>query len=494
MTVVVSGATGFIGRALVLRLLGEGHRVIALARSAERARGVLPAGVEVVALDDERGAAQAIAAADGVVNLAGEDIGGGRWTGKRKAALRASRVELARRLAAWIEARPEPLPVLVSASAVGWYGDRGEDVLDEDEPPGRGFAADLCRDWEAAAQATRHARRIVRTRFGLVLGQGGGLLARLAPLYRLGLGGRIAGGAQWVSWVHLEDVVRALAAALADERLSGPLNVVAPGAVRQRELSAALARALHRPALLRVPRAALSLALGEAAQLATASIRARPRALEAAGFAFQFPVLEDALADLLGAAQAIEVGRAEPAALPDAAYVHERRPRYTLETRTEIDAPLDEVFAFFSAAENLAAITPPDLAFSIVSPRPVRIARGAVIDYRIALAGLPLRWRSEIEVWEPGVRFVDAQTRGPYRAWWHEHRFARDGARTVMDDVVHYALPLGPLGRLAHPFVRAMLRRIFAFRSQAIRARFAPPSASDAPRPVAARSAPPARS
>ena len=474
MTVVVSGATGFIGRALVLRLLGEGHRVIALARSAERARGTLPAGVEVAALDDEPACAQAIAAADGVVHLAGEDIAGGRWTRRRKASLRRSRVELTRRLAALIEARPAPLPVLVSASAVGWYGDRGDDTLDEGEPPGLGFAAELCRDWEAAAQATGNTRRIVRARFGLVLGQGGGFLARIAPLYRMCLGGRIGSGAQWSPWVHLEDAVRAIATALADERLSGPINVVAPGEVRQRELSAALARALHRPALLRVPRAALALALGEAAQLATASIRARPRALEAAGFAFHFPALDAALDDLLGATEAIELGRAEPAALPDAAYVHERRPRYTLATRTEIDAPLDEVFAFFAAAENLAAITPPDLAFSIVSPRPIHLARGAVIDYRIALAGLPLRWRSEIEVWEPGVRFVDAQTRGPYRAWWHEHRFARDGAHTVMDDVVHYALPLGPLGRLAHPIVRAMLRRIFAFRSQAIRARFAP--------------------
>jgi uncharacterized protein len=181
-----------------------------------------------------------------------------------------------------------------------------------------------------------------------------------------------------------------------------------------------------------------------------------------------------ATADLTGAADAVEIRRADPGALPDAAYVHERRPRYTLATRTVIDAPLDEVFAFFSTAENLAAITPPDLAFTIASPRPIRIERGARIDYRIALAGLPLRWRTSIEEWQPCVRFVDAQLRGPYRAWWHEHRFTADGARTIMDDVVHYALPLGQLGRVAQPFVRATLRRIFAFRSHAIRARFAP--------------------
>ncbi len=482
MTIVVTGATGFIGRALVLRLLGEGHRVIALARDAARARDGLPAGVEAVALGDEGACAAAIAAADGVVHLAGEDIAGGRWTRRRRERLRASRIDLARRLVGLIDARATPLPVLVSASAVGWYGDRGDDEHDEGAAPGHGFAAELCRDWEAAAAAARNARRVVRARFGLVLGEGGGVMRRLVPLYRLGLGGRLASGAQWVPWIHLEDAVRAVALALADERIAGPVNVVAPGAVRQRELAASLARALHRPVLLHVPRLALALALGEAVSLATASARAVPRALAAAGFAFRFPALGDALADLTGAADAIEIRRADPGALPDAAYVQARRPRYTLATRTAIDAPLDEVFAFFSAAENLAAITPPGMAFTIASPRPIRLERGTVIDYRIALAGLPLRWRTSIEVWQPGERFVDAQLRGPYRAWWHEHRFSPDGTRTIMEDVVHYALPLGALGRVAHPFVRATLRRIFAFRSHAIRARFAPRPGAEAPR------------
>jgi len=481
MTIVLVGATGFIGRALVLRLLGEGHRVIALARDAARASDVLPAGVDVAALDDRAACAAAIAAADGVVSLAGESIAGGRWTRRRRERLRASRVELTRWLVELIDARPAPLPVLVTASAIGWYGDRGDERVDEQAPPGRGFLAELCRDWEAAAAAARNARRIVRARFGVVLGEGGGALRPLTAIYRLGLGGRLGSGEQWVSWVHLEDAIAAVARALTDERLAGPVNVVAPGAVRQRELSAALARALHRPAVLPVPRPALSLALGEAARLLTGGAHVLPRALEAAGFAFRFRSIDAALADLTGAAAAVELGRADPAALPDAAYVRSRRPRYTLATRTVIDAPLDEVFAFFSAAENLAAITPPDLAFSIASPRPIRIERGTVIDYRVAVAGVPLRWRTLIEVWEPGVRFVDAQVRGPYRAWWHEHRFAADGARTVMDDVVHYALPLGPLGGLGHVAVRAMLRRIFAYRSHAIRARFPPRGEAAAP-------------
>jgi uncharacterized protein (TIGR01777 family) len=486
MTIVLVGATGFIGRALVLRLLGEGHRVIALARDAARARDVLPAGVDVVAQDDRTACAAAIAAADGVVSLAGESIAGGRWTRRRRERLRASRVELTRWLVELIDARPAPLSVLVTASAIGWYGDRGDEPVDEQAPPGRGFLAELCRDWEAAAAAARNARRIVRARFGVVLGEGGGALRPLTAIYRLGLGGRIGSGEQWVSWVHLEDAIAAISRALTDERLAGPVNVVAPGAVRQRELSAALARALHRPAVLPVPRPALSFALGEAARLLTGGARVLPGALEGAGFPFRFPSLDAALADLTGAAAVgaaatgsaaatgIELRRADPAALPDADYVRSRRPRYTLATRTVIDAPLDEVFAFFSAAENLAAITPRDLAFSIASPRPIRIERGTVIDYRVAVAGVPLRWRTLIEVWEPGVRFVDAQVRGPYRAWWHEHRFAADGARTIMDDIVYYALPLGPLGRLGHVVVRSMLRRIFAFRSHAIRARFPP--------------------
>lgn len=168
-----------------------------------------------------------------------------------------------------------------------------------------------------------------------------------------------------------------------------------------------------------------------------------------------------------------------PMALPASDYLAAHPPRYTLRACTALAQPLDEVFAFFADAGNLAAITPPDLGFAIVTPRPIAMAAGTIIDYRIRALRLPMRWRTRIDVWEPrppgggSARFVDAQLRGPYACWWHEHRFTRAGTGTIMEDTVHYAPPLGPLGRVAnHLIVARELRRIFSHRSRVIRERF----------------------
>jgi hypothetical protein len=475
LNVLVTGATGFIGRSLVLRLAGAGHRVTALARSPERARQLLGPEVAVAGTDDAS-LREAVREADAIINLAGESIAGGRWTRARRAALRASRIELTGRLVAALAGRRRLLSALVSASAVGYYGDRGEAELDEHALPGDGFAAELCRDWEAAALAAApHVEpgRVVRARLGVVLGPEGGALAQLARLFRLGLGGPLGDGRQWLPWIHLDDVIEVLARAAADPRYRGALNLVAPEAVRQRDFARTLAGVLHRPAVLRAPRTALRLARGEAADLLLASQRVVPRALAELGYAFRHATLASALEDLVGEPAAVAIRRLSGEDVPRAAYLTARRPRYALAARTVVDAPLAEVFPFFSAAENLAAITPPALGFRILTPRPIEMSAGAEIEYRISMSGVPMRWTSTIEVWQPGVRFVDSQARGPYRAWWHEHRFRADGPRTIMEDIVYYAPPLGPLGRLANRlFIGGMLRRIFGFRRHAIRARF----------------------
>lgn len=470
MRTVVLGATGFIGRALVLGLQGKGHQVSALARSPAKARAVLPAGVEIVDFGDDDATRAAIAGADAVVNLAGESIAGKRWTKRRKQRLVASRVGATERLVDAIAARPRALPVLVSASAIGYYGDRGDTELDDSSTPGTDFLASLCRAWEAAAQRAA-ATRVVITRFGIVLGRDGGALEPLLRITRWGLGGPLAGGAHWVSWIHLEDLIAALLRTIEDPRVTGPLALVAPHPVRQRELASALGAALDRSARLPTPRFALSLALGEASTMLLASQRVIPRALLATGFRHRFRSLETALDDLLD--DDVEVERAHLGALPDAEYLARRRPRYTLHARTELDAPLAEVFPFFSAPANLAALTPRALAFEIVD-HAGEIDRSTVIDYKIRVAGVPMRWRTRIERWLPGQMFVDSQERGPYRAWWHEHRFVERDGKTIMEDIVHYAPPLGLLGAIANKlFVERMLRRIFNFRRSAIRLRFA---------------------
>lgn len=316
MRVLITGATGFVGRPLVARLLRGGHEVTAWVRSKEAAARRLGTGVRLVA---GAGLADGVGRADAVVNLAGEPVLPRRWTPARKAALAESRVGTTRALVAAMEAASRRPRALVSASAVGFYGDRGGEPLEETEAAGADFLARLCADWEAAATAARALGvRVAILRIGIVLGRDGGALAPQRPLYKLGLGGPLGSGRQYVSWIHLDDLVEALAIAVEDERYEGPINAVAPNPVPQRELARGLGAALGRPAVLPTPRFALELALGEAAQALLASQRGVPRRLLALGFPFRFPELGPALADVLGpsGARRLEPREGAPGAAP----------------------------------------------------------------------------------------------------------------------------------------------------------------------------------
>jgi hypothetical protein len=296
--VLIAGAGGLIGGALARRLVADGRVVRRLVRSAPRgpderfwdpAHGVLdPAVFERVAA---------------VVHLGGASLANARWSGARRRALAASRVASTMQIARAIAAAAVRPRVLLVASAVGIYGDRGEEWLDEASPTGRGFLAELAVAWEAAARPAADAGvRVAQPRFGLVLDPKGGALVPLLRLARLGLGGPLGTGRQWWPWVTLDDVVRALVLALDDERLEGPF-VLAADAVRQRDLATTLGRVLHRPAWLPAPAFALRLLLGDmAGEMLLASQRVRAGGLARARFRFQDPVLEPALRRMLGSA------------------------------------------------------------------------------------------------------------------------------------------------------------------------------------------------
>jgi len=477
MRVLLSGATGFIGRALIPMLYREGHSVVAWVRSAERARSSL--GAEVELLDARAGfgaLVQGMSRSDAVVNLAGEPLIGRRWTAERRGVLRESRVGVTEQLVRAIAAASPRPRVLISGSAVGFYGDRENEPLDESTSPGQDFLAQLCQAWEAAAQrAGDEGLRVVLLRTGVVLGREGGALARMLPPFQFGVGGPIGSGRQCFPWIHLHDLVAIIARALVDNRYYGPINGVAPHLVTNREFTVALGRALRRPAILPAPAFALRAAFGEAATVLLASQRVASPVLEDRRFAFAYPTLETALTDLLAGA---DVRIARLTRVPEAEseisrrYLARRPPVYELLTSTILNAPLDETFAFFSKAENLGLITPASMRFSIQGPTPT-LAEGTTIEHRVHVGGIPLNWRTRIAAWEPGRRFVDIQEAGPYRSWWHEHSFRADGMRTVMTDRVCYAPPLGPLGRLANRLVIVpALRRIFRYRGDVIRLRF----------------------
>ncbi|HXG41791.1 MAG TPA: TIGR01777 family oxidoreductase [Dehalococcoidia bacterium] len=294
MRVLVAGASGLIGSHLVPALEREGHEVVRLGRRP---------GASDFVWDPLRGEldARALEGVEAVVHLAGENIGQ-RWTRERKERIWRSRVEGARLLAEAIAASPAPPRVFLSASATGYYGDRGDEPLDEGAAPGRGFLAELCQAWEQASQAAASAgTRVVNPRIGVVLTARGGALARLLPLFRLGLGGSLGSGRQYMSWVDLEDLVEALLFLLSQEEMTGAVNVTSPNPITNAEFTRTLARVLGRPAFLRVPAFALRLLLGEMAQEALLSgQRVLPARLQAAGFRFRYPELEASLRHALG--------------------------------------------------------------------------------------------------------------------------------------------------------------------------------------------------
>lgn len=299
MRVAVSGSTGLVGSEVVTVLSAGGHGVVRLVRR-------VPApGEKAVRWDPERGEVDAagLEGLDAVVHLAGENVGSGRWTAARKAAIRDSRVRGTRLLCEALAGLARPPVTLVCASAVGYYGDRGEEVLTEESPPGAGFLPDVSREWEAASgAASRRGIRVVTLRIGMVISPRGGALARMLPLFRAGLGGVIGGGRQYVSWVALDDLSNIILHALQRGDLRGPVNAVAPRPVTNREFTEALGKALSRPTPLPVPAFALRLAVGGemADALLLSSARVVPKRLIDSGYTFLSPEIEAALRRLLG--------------------------------------------------------------------------------------------------------------------------------------------------------------------------------------------------
>lgn len=298
MRVGITGSSGLVGTALRPVLTTGGHRVLRIVRGpsgGDRTR---------IAWDPQAGTidAQALEGTDALVHLAGENIAAGRWTAARKQRILDSRVEGTRTLCTALAMLAQPPRVLVSASAIGFYGHRGGELLDETSGPGRGFLADVARQWEAATEpAARRGIRVVLLRFGMILSPHGGALGRLLRPFRLGLGGRLGDGRQYSSWICVDDAVAAIYHALLTDALEGPLNVVAPHPVANAELARTLARLLHRPAWLPVPAFVLRLAFGDMAdEVLLAGARAVPRRLVESGYTFRYPELHTALGHLLG--------------------------------------------------------------------------------------------------------------------------------------------------------------------------------------------------
>jgi uncharacterized protein len=296
--IVIAGASGLVGTALGPVLRNAGHDVFRLVRGRAAAKPDEIAWDPGAGTIDERG----LEGAHALINLAGESIGAGRWTSARRERILRSRVDATRTLVNAMRKMAAKPAVFLSASAVGFYGSRGDEVLTEASGIGQGFLPEVCLAWESHAEgANRAGVRTVLLRFGMILAAEGGALSKMLPLFRLGLGGRLGSGEQWMSWVAIDDVAGAVIHALSDARCAGPMNIVAPAPVTNTEFTAALARALHRPAVLAVPKFALQVVLGRpmADEALLVSARAAPERLNQTSYRFRHPTLDSALRAVL---------------------------------------------------------------------------------------------------------------------------------------------------------------------------------------------------
>jgi uncharacterized protein (TIGR01777 family) len=435
MKIFITGATGLVGRALTDHLKSVGHDVHPFARPTD--------------WDPENGFINRdrLEGCDAVIHLAGENIASGRWTATRKTMILDSRRKGTRLLAATLAGLRHPPKVLISASAIGYYGDRGAEILDEQSCRGRGFLADVCEEWESAtAVAADRGIRVVCLRTGIVLSSKGGALPKMVRPFKLGAGGMLGSGRQYMSWITLNDLCRAVNHVANNETLVGPVNAVSPTPVTNRAFTSALASVVCRPALIPVPPFALRLALGELADsLMLASTRVVPVKLQESGFRFQDANLSLALGKNVG-------------------------PVSRLHKTQWIARPPEEVFPFFADATNLERITPPWLHFQVLNPD-VDMHCGTIINYKLHLHGVPLRWQSEIVEWEPPYRFVDMQRRGPYSLWIHEHRFEPHNGGTIVHDDIQYSAPGGAL--LRDLLIAPDLDSIFSYRKERLEQYFA---------------------
>lgn len=296
MEIVVTGGTGLIGRHLIPRLLESGHQVTVVTRNPEKARQILDSRVILwKGLEDKKN----LNHVDAVINLAGEPIADKRWTEQQKERLCQSRWSITQKLADLINASDTPPAILISGSAAGYYGDLGEVVVTEEEPPHNEFTHKLCARWEQIASSAQSEKtRVCLLRTGVVLAPKGGILAKMVPSFRLGMGGPIGTGRQYQAWIHIDDMVNGILWLL-NHDLQGPFNMVSPYPVRNEQFAHALGHALNRPAIVRVPATAIRLLMGESSVLVLGGQRALPKRLEASGFAFRWYDLEEALADVI---------------------------------------------------------------------------------------------------------------------------------------------------------------------------------------------------
>jgi len=440
MKITITGASGLLGRRLMVKLLEGGHEVVAVCRNRETI-SELPSG-NIFEWDALGGPfpENALQSVDAVIHLAGHPVGDGRWTEKTKSNILNSRTRGTKSLVDAIskmstEKRPR---VFLNGSAIGFYGSQSDQKLDESSAGGAGFLARVVMQLETESSRARTlGLRVVDLRTGVVLSRNGGALPKMPPFV-------LGSGKQWLSWIHIEDWLSGVCHILENSAVIGPLNLTATEPVTQEVFVQALRRVVSFPVRIRIPEIVLRATLGEMAELLLSSQRVVPQKLQSSGFNFRFNAIDSALEDLFG----------------ESSYLENEFLMWQF-----VPASVEAAFDFFSEAANLQKITPEWLHFNILKKSTPMIQENTVIDYRLRVHGYPLRWRSQILDWKPTESFVDLQLKGPYSRWHHLHTFKKVSGGTLIGDRVHYRVPGHIFGKiLLSSFVARDVRKIFDFR------------------------------
>lgn len=449
MKILITGVTGMIGKELGKALNAQGHHIIALTRNKEKALATLPFPADCVVYQDGIIPDEALKDVEVIYNLAGENIGESRWSEERKKRLYDSRIKMTKALVEGARRQEEKkLKKFISVSAIGIYGDRGNEVLNEESRTSHDFLSKICRDWEQESQGlTNDDIQVINPRLGIVLSTQGGALDKLLPLFKMGLGSAVGSGDQWMSWIHISDLV-ALLIHLLDSKIQGPVNAVAPHPVTNTDFSKSLATKFNKHLFPKVPSFALKLMLGEMSTLVLSSQRVSSYKIENDGLHFKFSHIDEALDELT---KNLKNGQEE--------FVAEQW----------IPKKPEEVFPFFCDENNLEKITPEFLNFHVVGKSTKDIEESTNIDYRLSLYGIPFHWKTKILQWNPPHKFVDTQLKGPYQYWHHTHELIPVAGGTLLRDTVLYKLPLGLLGKIAaHQKVKSDVNKIFSHRRKFI--------------------------
>lgn len=456
MKILITGASGFVGTCLIEKLIDSGHQDIRiLTRNIEKFEKECSLPVDVFYWNpkDHYIEVGALENVDYVIHLAGEGVADGRWNEDKKGRILSSRVEGTKLLMDEIKKGVTTPRKFISASAIGIYGDRGEEVLDSKSTLGTGFLAEVCKQWESICLNNEiKDMQGICIRTGIVLGRNGGALNKMLPAFKMGVAGKLGAGNQYMSWIHIDDLVGQFIWLLNKESDTSIYNGVSPHPMTNLNFTKILGKVLKRPTLFPVPTFGLKLLLGEMSEILLNGQKVVPTNFINEGFQFQYPNLEDALKEIL---------------------------KYTLKgeivlTKYQmVNKGTKEVFNFFSNEKNLEKLTPNNLDFKVLRKSTINLEEGTLIDYDLKIHGFPIKWQSKITKFKAEEGFVDEQIKGPYSKWVHTHDFISVKNGTIIKDKIVYKVPFGKIGLLVTGFIiKNDLKNIFNFRRRIINQQF----------------------